>query len=161
MAGSRGFLERFRAVGTPGAASAAGVPADRVAERDAELAALFEQLAPVQAAAESIRTEAVDRGKQRLEHAETHARAVVSQARRDAEAVRRDAAARVTAEADHEAAEVLERAEAEAAAIAAHASAVVGAMTERVLREVDARLGLPKEGTTRAASTGDSNGGQR
>ena len=52
MPRTRGLLQRFRGAGAPGAASAVGVPADRVAETAAELEPVFARLAPVQAEAE-------------------------------------------------------------------------------------------------------------
>ncbi|MYR20416.1 hypothetical protein GTW63_19095, partial [Streptomyces sp. SID6137] len=65
----RDFLERFRPTGTPGA-SAAGVPADRTAERAAELEPALARLTDAQREAERIR----------------------AAARQSAEALRRDAA---------------------------------------------------------------------
>ncbi|MFF4038263.1 hypothetical protein [Streptomyces sp. NPDC001816] len=53
----RDFLERFRPVGTPGA-SATGVPADRTAERAAELEPTLAQLTGVQQEAAGIRAAA-------------------------------------------------------------------------------------------------------
>ena len=45
MARARDFLEWFRPSGTPGAAARPGVPADRLAERSAELESLLALLA--------------------------------------------------------------------------------------------------------------------
>ena len=44
MATLRDYVRRFRPAGAPGAAAPAGVPADRGAELDAELAGVFEEL---------------------------------------------------------------------------------------------------------------------
>lgn len=140
MPASRGFLERFRASGTPGAAAGAGVPADRSAERDVELAALFERLAPVEVLAEQIRAEGVERAEQHRQAATATSRQLLAAARQQAEGERREAAARISAQAQHETQQALERAKAEADAIAEHARNVTPAYADRVVSEVLARL---------------------
>lgn len=152
MPGSRGFLDRFRASGTPGAASGAGVPADRVAERDVELAALLEQLSATEHAAEQIRADARERAQSRREAATAQSRRLLATARRDAESERRDAAARVAALSEHETEQTLAAATVEAHRIRTHAAEVRADYAERVVGEVLDRLqiDLDRVAATRA-----------
>lgn len=142
MPASRGFLERFRASGTPGAAAGAGVPADRSAEREVELAALFERLAAVEATAAQIRSDGEDRADQHQQAAIAQSRQTLASARQQAEVERREAAARISARAQHETQQALDRAQAEADAIAQHARQETPTYVDRVVGEVLARLGL-------------------
>lgn len=145
MPASRGFLDRFRASGTPGAAAGAGVPADRVAERDAELAPVFERLAPVEKQVETIRADATMRADDRRASAAAQQHRILSAARQGADADRRDAAAHVAALADAETHQALDEADRAAAAIAAHAEQVVPRVADEVLADVAERLGVPAE----------------
>ncbi|MEU2222885.1 hypothetical protein [Streptomyces sp. NPDC018347] len=87
----RDFLERFRPAGTPGA-SASGVPADRAAERAAELEPALAGLADVQREAARIRAVAEqEAGALRRDTAREAAR-IVDAARERAPEVRRRAA---------------------------------------------------------------------
>ena len=145
MPASRGFLDRFRASGTPGAAAGAGVPADRVAERDAELAAVFERLAPLEKQAEQLRADAHTRADDRQTSALAQQQRILAAARQGAEADRRDAAARVATVADAETREALAHADQTASAIAAHAERVVPQIADQVMAEIAERLGVPAE----------------
>jgi hypothetical protein len=140
MWSSRGFLDRFRASGTPGAAAGAGVPADRVAERNVELAALFEQLNDVEAEVRRIRSGARQHAHELRESAAVQARGLMATARREADSERRDAAARIAARSEQEAAQTLASAADEAAAIRKHAEAAVPAYADRVVAMVLDRL---------------------
>lgn len=93
----RDFLTRFRPVGTPGAASLRGVPADRVAEREAELGPVLALLAQTQREAGRIRHEAAELAERCRCRARRQADAIVAEARGRAEAERAAAAARATA----------------------------------------------------------------
>lgn len=143
MPASRGFLERFRPSGTPGAAAGAGVPADRVAEREVELAAVFDQLIATEALAAQIRAEGSTCADERHSASEAAARQQVAAARRDAEKVRREASSRIAAQSDLETATTLAEAEDAAAAIRQHAARVRPAYRDRVVRDVLTRMGLP------------------
>jgi hypothetical protein len=145
MPSSRGFLERFRPSGTPGAAAGAGVPADRVAEREVELAGLFEQLADVEQAAARIRAEGRQLAEQRRAAGITTSRRMLADARQNAESERRSAAGRIATLADRESSATLEEAEREAAAIRAHAQAVLPRYVERVVDEVRRQLRIGEE----------------
>jgi vacuolar-type H+-ATPase subunit E/Vma4 len=146
MPAARGFLERFRTSGTPGAAAGAGVPADRVAEREAELATLFEKLDAVEAEAARIRAAGLAEAERLRADAAARSRALLAQAERDADAERRQAAARVTALAEAETAQALVAAQNEAARVWAHAEQVRPQVVAEVLATVRAELGLPDQG---------------
>jgi hypothetical protein len=152
MPASRGFLDRFRASGTPGAAAGAGVPADRVAERNAELAAVFERLAPVEKQVEKIREDARARAEDRRTAAAAQCQRILAAARQGADADRRDAAARVAALADAETHQALEEADRAAAAIAERAEQVVPRLADEVLADVASRLGAPAELFSRSST---------
>lgn len=145
MPASRGFLDRFRASGTPGAAAGAGVPADRVAERDVELAAVFERLTPLEKQVETIRADARMRADDRGTAAAAQQQRILAAARQGADADRRDAAARVAALADAETHQALQQADDAAAAIAEHAERVLPQLADEVLATVAQRLGVPAE----------------
>lgn len=142
MPSSRGFLDRFRSSGTPGAASGAGVPADRIAERDVELAAVLSQIDDTEALASRIRTDARHRAQAIRDGAAADRRRVLATARRDAEVERREAAARIAERSEHETAETLAAAQDEADAIAAHAASAMPAYADRVVALVLDRIGV-------------------
>ena len=102
MAGLRDTLDRFRPVATPGAPGRRGVPADRAAERESELAPLFAALAGTEQAAEEIRRRAVAEAERLREDARLRAAALVADARARAESVRADTAAHARASAGRE-----------------------------------------------------------
>jgi vacuolar-type H+-ATPase subunit H len=111
---SRDLLQRFRLAGTPGAASVAGVPADRVAEVSAELEPVFIQLSDVQEQARRLRAAGQDEAEKRRLDARDQARARVSAAHREADAIRAEAAAEVRRQADAETLAVLSAADQDA-----------------------------------------------
>ncbi len=138
MARSRSILERFRPVGTPGPAARPGVPADRVTELSAELQPVLSALDDTVEEARRIRTEASADAERLRREGTDRARSVLSQARRDAEAERADAAARVTERADRESADRLAAAEGEAAEVRRRGREVLPAQVEQVLDVVRA-----------------------
>ncbi|WP_234425938.1 hypothetical protein [Streptomyces kebangsaanensis] len=87
----RDFLARFRPTGTPGAA-VAGVPADRAAERAAELEPPLARLADVQREAARIRAEADREAEALRQDAAREAAAIVTAARAQVPRVRQEAA---------------------------------------------------------------------
>ncbi|MEU5591820.1 hypothetical protein [Streptomyces sp. NPDC020298] len=97
----RDFLERFRPAGTPGA-SATGVPADRTAERAAELEPALAQLSDVQMEAARIRAAADETAVALQGDAEREAARLVAAAREQAPEMRRQAAEPVLQEARRE-----------------------------------------------------------
>lgn len=111
MPGWRGFLDRFRPAGTPGAASPAGVPVDRAATTAAELLPLLDRLDAVQDEADRLRTNAREEAAHLRRAGTRAAAALVQQARDDTETIAAQAfankitaAAADTAGADAEAA---------------------------------------------------------
>jgi hypothetical protein len=117
MPRARDFLARFRAVGTPGAAASAGVPADRVVEATAELEPLFAMLTDTEVEADRISAEADQRIADDHRRAAERAAELVAQARLDGETARADASAKARATAAREGARELAAATAEAARI--------------------------------------------
>ncbi|EST36641.1 hypothetical protein [Streptomyces roseochromogenus] len=98
----RDFLERFRPAGTPGA-SVTGVPADRTAERAAELESALAQLTDVQREAARIRAAADEAAEAVRQDAAQEAARIVAAAQERAPGVRRQAAEPFLREARREA----------------------------------------------------------
>ncbi len=146
MPGVREFLERLRPSATPGAPSASGVPADRLKERSSEVERVFAALAGVQAEVERIGDEAAIQARARREAAADHARALIDEARRNAEAERASAAASVHARAQAMVDQILDNAEKDAAEILERARARLPAFAESVTREARADLSTLRAG---------------
>lgn len=140
MPRTRGFLRRFRGAGAPGAASAVGVPADRVAETAAELEPVFARLAPFQAAAEAIRDRARVDAERSRRHAEEQAAAVLTAARETAEAERVAASLAASRRVDDDRERTLAAADEQAERVRRHAAAVMAQYVERVLAGVRSAL---------------------
>ncbi|MGW4561136.1 hypothetical protein ACWEN3_01615 [Streptomyces sp. NPDC004561] len=98
----RDFLERFRPAGTPGA-SATGVPVDRTAEREAELAPMLAQLTGVQQRAADVRVAAEKAAQTLRQEAAGEAERLVAAAGEQAPGVRQQAAEPVVQQALREA----------------------------------------------------------
>jgi hypothetical protein len=157
---SRDVLARFRPAGTPGAPAAAAVPADRVAERSAELEPVLARLEDTQVEAARLVDDArAEAGRRRATAAE-RAEALLAAAHRDAVSERADAAAAVRQRAEAAAADIAAEAEHEAAAVLEVAEQRAPALVARVVASVRADLGLPP-GTASAGSTADTIGGSR
>ena len=140
MPRSRDFLERFRPSGTPGAAAAAGVPADRVAERSAELGPVLAALDDTQDEARRIVAAARSEADRRRSEGAQRARAVLATARSQAEAERAEAASLVRRQAEAEAAAVERAAARDAEALRARAEARLPQYVERALTIARERL---------------------
>lgn len=150
VAGPREFLQRFRPVGTPGAAAPAGVPADRVSEISAELEPVFALLAETQARAARLEADAATAATATRHAADEQARAIVAEARGRAAAERADVAARAQRAADEESARAEARADEQADDLRARAEGRLPAMVERVVAAVRADLvALAREGDQR------------
>ncbi len=119
---TRDVLDRLRPVGSPGAAAPAGVPVDRRAGLEAELAPVFAALTGVEDECRRIRSAAAAEAARRRQSGIDRARDVLSQARLDVRAERAGAAAELRrraetvaaelqAQADHEAEEIRQRAD--------------------------------------------------
>jgi len=144
----RDILDRFRPAGAPGAAGAAGVPADRVAESTAELAPLFTALAATETECAAIRDAGrADAAKIRQTYAD-RADATVAAARTRTAAERATALTEITRRSDTEAADARARADREAADLRA-------AMAVRLPGFVDHAVALVR-GFAGDADTGGS-----
>jgi hypothetical protein len=141
MPRARDFLERFRPVATPGAASALGVPADRVAELSVELAPVFAALVPVEDEADRRRAAADTWAASRVAAAEAAAEAVVADGRRRAEAERLAAASEAARRGEEESAAVLATAERDAAQVTTGAAARTPDLLRRVRDLMRDRVG--------------------
>lgn len=94
MPGIRELLERFRPAGTPGAATAAGVPADRRDAVVAELRPVFAALAETERECDKLRDAAVAAAEQCSADSAERGRAILAAARTQAPAERAAAASR-------------------------------------------------------------------
>lgn len=136
----RGFLERFRPAGTPGAAAQRGVPADRVADLTAELEPLLALLDDVESTAASIRQDAAADAARRHTEATQEAAAIVARARVGADAARAEVTARVRREAQDEASAAVAAGEERVTALRARVTARMPAYVDRVVDEVQALI---------------------
>jgi len=127
------ILDRFRPVGTPGAAGPAGVPAADDQGRAAELAPVFAALAGDVAACEALIAEARLTAEADVARARAEAAAIVARARLDAGAARVRAAARIEQEASERDAQLLEQARQEAAALEKTGLASIPAVVSMVI----------------------------
>jgi cell division septum initiation protein DivIVA len=89
----RDFLDRFRPAGTPGAASSVGVPADRRADAEQELAPVFAALEDVERECAELRVRAERDAQRQIAQAQRMAGALVARARAGSAAERAAAAA--------------------------------------------------------------------
>ena len=133
MPRSRDILQRFRPAGTPGAASAPGVPADRVVELAAELEPVLALLAATQQDVARVRGDAEREAEQRRQQATERASAVVAAAHRQAGAERADAALRVRGQVEAENTARLADAEQAAEAVRRRAADRMPAVVEQVV----------------------------
>jgi hypothetical protein len=142
MAAIGDILQRFRFHGVPGAPAPAGVPVDRVAAIEAELAPVFSLLeAAQQSAAELVEAATADAARRRSE-AMGHAQRVLAQARLDSVAARADSAAGRLALVDVRCRALTDDARAEAERIARVAAERTPGLAEELVRRVLA-LGEP------------------
>jgi hypothetical protein len=137
---ARDFLERLRPSAAPGAPTMAGVPADRVADRSAELEGLFAQVADAQVEAGRIRAAAAQEAGRRRETARAQALAIVAEARRRADAERSAAAAAAHAAGQALTDRILLRAHADAEAIRQRARDNEPALVAEILRQARAEV---------------------
>jgi vacuolar-type H+-ATPase subunit H len=142
MPTARDLLQRFRPIGTPGAAAPAGVPADRVAELSRELQPVFDALADAEEEADRIRTAAAAQARARVAAAEQQAAVLVDAGRRDAEAARAEITAESMRRAEAHAAAALATGEQDAAAVTERAAARYAGLAERVVHAVWESAGI-------------------
>ena len=145
----RDFVGRFRPAGAPGAAAPAGVPADRVSERAAELGPVFDELREAVNEAEAIRAHAAREAERRRSAATQRVVELLADARREADSARSSAAAAVAASASGEEEAVLDRARTDAEVISRRASARLPQLVDRVIAAVEALGTVPDAGSVR------------
>lgn len=108
------ILRRFRPAVAPGPPAPAGVPVDRRAETEAELAVVFAALVSTTAAANDLREQARAEADRRRAQGTQDAQRLLSDARSRLTAVRADAATALLSSLDEERAELQHEAQAEA-----------------------------------------------
>jgi len=129
----RDFLDRFRPAGAPGAAGAAGVPADRRAGAEQELASLFAALAGVQRRCAEVRERAERDAERRRGQSRRMAAAIVARARSQAVAERAAAAAAAQAAARVQSERIAIDAQRDAVQVRASAQQRMPALVGRIL----------------------------
>ena len=136
MPSARDLLQRFRPIGTPGAAAPAGVPADRGAEAIRELQPVFDELATTVEEVTRIRAAAAEQARVRRDRAAEEASRIIDAARMQGEAARADAAARILRRAEQETATSMTDARQQAAEITRRAHDRSAHYVRRILDEV-------------------------
>lgn len=109
MPNVRDFLDRFRPAGSPGSASAIGVPADRRADAEEELAPVFAALQDADRRCADLQRQADEEARRELERARKTASELVDHARSRCADERAATAARAAGEAASEADRILDR----------------------------------------------------
>lgn len=138
------FLDRFRPVGSPGAAAAAGVPASDVLSPPAELVPVFGALAADVETCRRLVSDARLEADRELVRAHEQADALLAQARLDIGAARAAAAARVMLTSADQDARMLDDAAREAADLEAAGTARLPATVQKVIDTLLAeQLALP------------------
>lgn len=159
MSRARDVLYRFRPAGAPGAASATGVPADRVADLRAELQPVFAELerteqecadiiARARRAAAAVHAEAADR-----------AGGLVPAARERVDGERAAAVARVRQRSAQESAAALAAAEQDAAQVRRRARERMPSFVDSMVTAVGELVGAKSEPVTGSAAPGDRSAG--
>jgi len=130
----RDFLTRFRPAGSPGAAArAAGVPADRSGELEAEVAPVLALLDDTAAERERLITQARREAEQIVAAARSAAGAIAADTAQRAQAVREQAAGQVMTAAREQAAKTAEDARRQAAQIRELARQRTPALVSRIV----------------------------
>jgi hypothetical protein len=137
----RDLLYRFRPAGAPGAASPAGVPANRDAERATELEPLFAQLAETERECAQIREQGRRDAERIRARAVEQAGSIVAAAAAGTEAARAAANAQMQRKAETESAALLVTAHDQAAAVCEHAGERIPKYVELAVESVRTLLG--------------------
>lgn len=145
----REILTRFRPVAVPGAPTGGAVPADREAERDAELAPVFASLDEAEAEARGIRDGAAGEAAAIRAAGALRAEAIIQEALSRAPQERDRVARRVRLEADEYCAATLERAQERSASMRARARPLARAFAADLVARVAAELRMREPGADR------------
>jgi len=135
-----GLLQRLRPAGAPGAAGPVAVPAQPEDGALAELAPVFDALAPVIIECDAIRTAAGQAAAEKAADARRDAAAVVADATSRAPAERAVAAAAVQRSGDEVADKLVANAQAAAAQLKIDGAQRLDDLTELVIRNLRARI---------------------
>lgn len=133
MARARDLLDRFRPVGAPGAATAVGVPADRLAEVSQELEPVLALLDDVAAECTVVRADGERRARRLREEGLQRVARLQAAGRAQARAARAEEAARAQQRVEQERTRVLADGEREAALVLDRARLHQQALAERAV----------------------------
>jgi hypothetical protein len=136
MATLRDLLQRFRPSGAPGAATAAGVPADRRARAEAELEPVFAALAPTVVRCAEMRRVGAALAAGRDSGAARQAQTILAAATRTEPDERADAGAEVRTSLAAEFAAIDAEAARETDQVRRHAAAVMTVLVARAVERV-------------------------
>jgi hypothetical protein len=134
------LLQRLRPAGAPGAAGPVAVPAEEEDATALELAPVFDALAPVLAECAAIRSAAERAGADEVARARREAEALLADAAARAPGERAAAATRIHRSGDAEAEEVLATALAEAERLRAAGQQRLAELTDLVISNIRAGL---------------------
>jgi hypothetical protein len=140
MPSVRDLLARFRPAGAPGAATAAGVPADRRADLTSELEPVFAALASTRQECQRLRRAADSAATRTVAEADRQAQAVLARARIEAEAERADAQAQARAQGAATVAAIAQDAGREVEDVRRQAELLIPALVDRLVDRVRAAV---------------------
>lgn len=144
----RDLLYRFRPAGAPGAATPAGVPADHIAELEAELEPVFAEFAGVERDIAQLGAEARRAADETRRHAAQRAHAIVKAATDQQDAERAAAGQRLRQQSAMASDALLAAAAQEASALRNRVACRLPACVERVVASVDCLIGEVRAPTT-------------
>ena len=133
MVALREVLSRFRPAGVAGAPAGAAVPADRTADRDAELAPVFAALDDAEAQVREVLARAAREAETIRADGERQAQRILQDARDRAPLERENAARRTRIETDEYCAAVLDRSSVHAESIRTLAQPGIRALVDRTV----------------------------
>lgn len=140
MPGVREFLLRLRPAGAPGAAAAAGVPADLRARASDELDPVFAALRPALTECRRLRPDAERQAAATISSAKERVRTMRAQAKGAAAAERAKVAADLVGQVEAEVARLAEDAQADAAEVEHEAALLKDGQIAQVLAHVRQQL---------------------
>lgn len=142
------ILRRFLPAVAPGPAGPVGVPADRVGEAEAELAAVFAALEPAVGDAQRLREQAQADADRRRQQGAGEAGWIMAEARARLDAVRAEAVSAGLAALDEERASLEREARAEVERVRRVAAARLPEVVAEVIAGVWTTAGLPPDMAT-------------
>ena len=142
MPGVLDLLDRLRPVVAPGADAPSAVPADRRHEAESELADVFGVVEDYRHEADRVRTAAKAWAERLLHDADQRAERIVEGARRQAAAVRAEAAAAVRADAEADLTAITAEAAVRADDVRRRAESLLPGVVDEVVAESMSLVGL-------------------